>query len=440
MKHPSTPKTQQQRKFLLMIPLLTIPFLTLTFWALGGGSGPEHFQMESTFQGFNLELPGISESQNVEMDKLGHYQRSSSDSLKYQKELKKDPYFQLAFKEKIKPDTKSEFDPDLYINPNSIPAAFTFKANSAPLPLSTDPKEEVLKKKLEALNQTLAENQNPFTESNSSKEPGQIPSHNSPSGLEQDLNRLDQMMQQLKTDPEPDPEFQQMAELLDKILDIQHPQRVQQRLEAKKVHHPIKKAQYLKPDNLNEFSVLQADKQEGHAGPLENKIEFFGLEDFPSQQPSSQSILAVIQEDQSLVSGETVKLRLIHQVVISGKTLPKDQLIYGVANLNRNRLHITIQQIRLNDQLIPVDVTIHDADGLEGILIPGSITQEVSSQTGAQGIQSLGLTSFDNSLEAQATAAGIESAKGLLRKKIRLSPVHLKAGYRVWLSQNESSF
>jgi len=438
MKHPGYHRTQQQRRFMLIIPFLTIPFLTLTFWALGGGKNPEDLQIKKAIQGLNLELPGISDSNEGEMDKLEHYQRSSSDSIQIQKELKKDPYYQMAFRGEEISESKTENEkglPDyLYSDPNAIP----FRRSS--VPLIEDPQEEKILKRLEALNRTLNENQDFTTKSLNSDKTSQSPSDKTQSSLNQNLDRLGQMMQQLKTDPEPDPEFQQMAELLDKILDIQHPQRVQQRLEAKKVHHPIKKAQYLKPDNLNEFSVLQADKQEGHAGPLENKIEFFGLEDFPSQQPSSQSILAVIQEDQSLVSGETVKLRLIHQVVISGKTLPKDQLIYGVANLNRNRLHITIQQIRLNDQLIPVDVTIHDADGLEGILIPGSITQEVSSQTGAQGIQSLGLTTFDNSLEAQATAAGIESAKGMLRKKIRLSPVHLKAGYRVWLSQNESSF
>ena len=32
-----TPKMARQRKFLLALPLILLPFLTLFFWALGGG-------------------------------------------------------------------------------------------------------------------------------------------------------------------------------------------------------------------------------------------------------------------------------------------------------------------------------------------------------------------------------------------------------------------
>ena len=151
----------------------------------------------------------------------------------------------------------------------------------------------------------------------------------------------------------------------------------------------------------------------------------------------SKSIQAVIHEEQTLVSGETVRLRLIQETNIAGVIIPKDQLVYGVASLNGDRLKISIRHIRVADSIIPVDLRIHDADGMEGIRIPGSITQQVSTQSGNQVLQGLGFSSFDNSLEAQATSAGIETAKSFLGKKIRQVKVNLKAGYQVWIVENK---
>ncbi len=44
----------KQRKFLLVLPLLAIPFLTMAFWALGGGKGKE--KMAVNGPGLNLDL------------------------------------------------------------------------------------------------------------------------------------------------------------------------------------------------------------------------------------------------------------------------------------------------------------------------------------------------------------------------------------------------
>jgi len=52
-------------------------------------------------------------------------------------------------------------------------------------------------------------------------------------------------------------------------------------------------------------------------------------------------------------------------------------------------------------------------------------------------MQSIGLTSLDPSWSAQAASAGVEAAKTLFSKKVRLIKVTVKAGYQVLLKDEK---
>jgi uncharacterized protein YunC (DUF1805 family) len=80
-----------------------------------------------------------------------------------------------------------------------------------------------------------------------------------------------------------------------------------------------------------------------------------------------------------------------------------------------------------------VDLSVFDMDGMSGIHIPGAITRDAAKQSGQQAIQSVGVTSFDQSIGAQAASAGIELGRNLLSKKVKLIKVTVKAGYQVLL-------
>jgi hypothetical protein len=57
----------------------------------------------------------------------------------------------------------------------------------------------------------------------------------------------------------------------------------------------------------------------------------------------------------------------------------------------------------------------------------------VVKQAGDQSLQSLGIVSMDQSLKAQAAAAGIGAAKSLLSKKVKQVRVTVKSNYIVLL-------
>lgn len=72
-------------------------------------------------------------------------------------------------------------------------------------------------------------------------------------------------------------------------------------------------------------------------------------------------------------------------------------------------------------------------DGIAGIYIPGAINRDVAKSSADRSIQTLGVASLNDSWGSQVAGAGIEAAKSLLSKKVKLIKVVVKAGYQVLL-------
>jgi conjugative transposon TraM protein len=221
--------------------------------------------------------------------------------------------------------------------------------------------------------------------------------------------------------------------MLERILDIQHPERVQEKI---KQSEAIRKGQV--------FAVKDAVKKD-RISLLEHTVKndldtgtpqsngFYGLNDSITDGDDQNAIEAVVHEDQTIVNGSTVKLRLLNDINVKGTVIPKDNFIYGTASLEGDRLKVKIGSLRYKKSLYPVQLSIFDIDALDGIYIPGAIAREVAKSSADQSIQTIGLNSFDQSLGAQAAGAGIEAAKSFFSKKVKLIKVMVKAGYKVLL-------
>jgi len=71
----------RKRKMMLVLPLLVIPFLTMAFWALGGGKGNESV-IANEQRGLNLNLPDAKMKDDNLTDKLSFYDKAEKDSAK----------------------------------------------------------------------------------------------------------------------------------------------------------------------------------------------------------------------------------------------------------------------------------------------------------------------------------------------------------------------
>ncbi|MEJ7829532.1 MAG: conjugative transposon protein TraM, partial [Segetibacter sp.] len=419
------------------LPLLVLPFGTLLFWALGGGKTIDlQAQQQILKQGMNLELPNANLKEDKPLDKLSYYEKAASDSAKLEAQMKNDPNYIQQSRE----DRRENFINDSIVPTLKYKHGLSNKHSNLKTSLygnhsSSDSNEAKVYKKLEELNKAMnqAEMQSNIKSSSYSNKP-----YSRGSSMKSgDMAKLEQMMEMnKKADENEDPEMKQLNGMMEKILDIQHPERVKEKIKQASETH---KGQVFavnvnsnKENNsliTNSNSILQSTPSINH---------FYSLDqDSEDTSTHQNAIKAVIHASQILVDGSIVKLRLLNDVYINGILIPKDNFLFGTASVSGERLKIKINSIRYKSSLYTVDLSVFDLDGMDGIYIPGAITRDVAKQSAVRAVQGIGFTSLDPSLKVQAATAGIEAAKTLISKKTKLVKVTVKAGYQVLLSDNK---
>lgn len=445
----------RQRQMLLLAPLVMVPFIVLTFWSLDGGkaSAKANDAKVAEQRGINTNMPAANLTANEPTDKMSLYAQAKKDSL--DKRINT-PVTDTNNLQKIGQTTASKYGQGPVVNNTGL--------NPSPVQPRgyKDPNEEKVKRKLNELYQQMGQTGN--------VNPGVGSSNMAiPNGDDEETNKqlaqIHQSMKELSADKgADDPEMQQLNGMLDKIMDVQNPQRVRERLREKSLLN--KEAVYpvsasndeghvsiIRQTSYNQASGKYQNSPKVPAGmpgsykpkyqnrpaysvtgPQVKRNSFYGLGNANnSLSAEPNAIGAVVHQNQTLVTGATVKLRLLSDIYVNGVRISKNNFIFGVASINGERLNISINSVRFQNSLFPVSLSAFDLDGLSGIYIPGAIERDASKDAAAQGLQGVDYSTLDPSITAQAASAAVTGAKGLLSKKIRLVKVNIKANYRVLL-------
>ncbi len=387
----------KRRKMMLMLPVLVIPFLTMAFWALDGGKGTQ--EKVIAIEGLNLDLPNANLKDDKLMDKLSFYEKADKDSLKLEEWMRSDPYF--------KRDTVPVFPNELEELTTITAGKYNQRLNTSPYEKGVDNPEVQIMQKLKLLENDMNKTATSTYEDPSKQNTG----HDQ---FSSEVDRLEQMLQLNNVGSSDDPEMNQLENTLDKILDIQHPQRVKERSIKNK------EAAYVVHKSSGADTIVKG---------------FYSYSDEKELKRTEQNAIeAIIASNQTIINGAVVKLRLLNNAYINGILIPKNILIAGIATLDGERLNVEINSIRSGKSIYIVKLEIYDMDGLPGIYIPGTINREVAKESLNNSLSLADMTTLDPSLKAQATATGIGTIKSLVSKKARLVRVQVKAGYKVLLN------
>lgn len=406
----------RKRKMMLVLPLLVIPFLTMAFWALGGGTGGKNKNSIQT-AGLNLNLPDAQLKDEKGENKLSFYDKADKDSLELLEQIKNDPFYLSKQDSIISPVNEIE---QLTVNSAS---KFNQRLNTSPYSSASANPEEKLMQKLAQLQNQINQPENSTTDKMADEKYAAYDDE-----FSQQVNQLQNMMQGMTENNTEDTEMKQLGNTLDKILDIQHPDRVKERLKEKSQKQKETVFIVSKYPATFNISLLDTNKRK-----VNQSDGFYGLENTLPEDDVDNAIEAIIPENTILVNNAVIKLRLAADIYINGVLIPKNNMVSGLVSLENERLQVEINSIRYNSSLFPVKLEVYDMDGLAGIYIPGAISRDVAKQSADNSLQLMELTTLDPSLKAQAAAAGINTVKSMLSKKVKQVKVMVKAGYRVLL-------
>lgn len=159
----------------------------------------------------------------------------------------------------------------------------------------------------------------------------------------------------------------------------------------------------------------------------------------PSLPQNSRLIKACIHGDQTIVSGSSVRMRLLETISISGTKIPKNTLFYGTATIGANRLEIAVNNLMVDHSINPVSFLVFDNDAMEGLNLPNNIKAAAAKRMQQGLVQNIDMPlSSIGTMTSEVTSAinaTTQIAKQILNMSLSQTKVHLKSNYMMYIQQ-----
>ncbi len=157
-------------------------------------------------------------------------------------------------------------------------------------------------------------------------------------------------------------------------------------------------------------------------------------------EPEPKLIKAIIDEDIKAVDGSRIRLRLLDDVEIGELVVPKGAYLYATMNgFGSQRVKGNVKSLMVADELVKVNLSIYDTDGLEGLYVPGSTFRETSKDVASSALGSnvnMNNGTTGNSFTQwgmQAVQNAYQRTSNAISKSVKKNKAKLKYGTFVYL-------
>lgn len=366
----------KEHQGLFILPLLSLPFLILIFYVLGGGTGSEAKEQEQAVNGANYHLPDADQRIDI-LDKQEAYMQMESQELALNMKLDVDTSNDISL------STKLQDLPEEKIN-EALMAHVKKQEKAARVAMGEGveaPKEAI---KDNGVRKTKRSSKPPKGQPNQSKTArNKIRAHQK-YDLGSDMEELEDLLN------EHEKQILQNDSLDRQVYHLQKQIEKQQKPERK--YHAV--------------SVHQSN----------------GFEDNTHQ---ASLIKAQIVEDSKVMTGKRIMMRLLEDTYIDGKTVKANALVYGLCKTNNERLLIQVSSVFGDGEYLPVNLSAYDLDGIKGLYVPDHVVRKVYKDAAGGVNPSMMLRPEGSPLAYMGLDAASDMAQTMF-KQVRLKKVFLR--------------
>ena len=156
------------------------------------------------------------------------------------------------------------------------------------------------------------------------------------------------------------------------------------------------------------------------------------------QSQIKNTILACIHEDQTVMDGQNVRLRLLEPMQAGHLIIPKHTLLTGTTRVQRERIDIDISSVVYNGMIVSVELAVYDSDGQKGLSAPTTLEMQSLTEGAANIGSGLGSSFTINqnagsAIVSDLTRGVLQGSSQYLSKKLRTVSVNLTANHQVML-------
>ena len=200
--------------------------------------------------------------------------------------------------------------------------------------------------------------------------------------------------------------------------------------------------------NINDKS-RNAISEESEATEVVKKVkvssDYFNT--LAENEKEANLIKAIIDEDVKATDGTRIRLRLLDDVEIGELVVPKGSYLYAtMSGFGSQRVKGNIKSMLIDDELVKINLSIYDTDGMEGLYVPSSsfreTTKDVASSAASGNMEMNNGTNTGNSMTqwaAQAMTNAYQKTSNAIGKAIKKNKVKLKYGTFVYLINSKES-
>jgi len=156
-----------------------------------------------------------------------------------------------------------------------------------------------------------------------------------------------------------------------------------------------------------------------------------------SREREKGFIRAIIDEDITGYAGSRIRIRLTEDIKIGNNIVKKGTYLYAMINgFSEQRVTMKIVSVMYRDKILPVDLSIYDLDGMEGLYVPASAFREFTKELGSSSMQGFNMNS--NAANQQEFLMStlertVQSTSSAIAKAIRKNKAKFKYNTFVYL-------
>lgn len=149
-------------------------------------------------------------------------------------------------------------------------------------------------------------------------------------------------------------------------------------------------------------------------------------------------IRAVIDEELKGYMGSRVRLRLLEDIYVGSLKLDKGTFLYAlISGFNLQRVNLKIVSVMYQNEILPINLSIYDLDGMEGLYVPSSAFREMTRTMGQNVVQGSNMSMDNGDFFQTALTSMYRSTSQTIAKLIRKNKVKLKYNSFIYLIDNK---
>lgn len=153
-----------------------------------------------------------------------------------------------------------------------------------------------------------------------------------------------------------------------------------------------------------------------------------------SKKKENNFIKAVIDENLKGYLGSRIRFRLLEDITVGKHKINKGTLLYGqISGFSLQRVNLNVISILNNGEILPINLSVFDMDGMQGLYVPQSDFREMLREMGSNSVQGTQMDNGGESFFTSLFSSLFSSTSRTISNMIRQNKAKLKYNSYIFL-------